>query len=322
MINKDIEIKNFKSIRDLKFNCKRVNVFIGKPNSGKTNILEAVGLLGLSEMKLSEYVRFETLNDLFYDENTEKQIHIKLANYSFFLRYERDQFIGGISDTTTNIAQGILTFTANYNSITSFGLSASTKVMYYRFDDSTKYESREKDYLSPVRGNNLVFLFKINKKLRTLAADLLKEFGFRLVLEPQTNSIKIQKEVDDIVITYPYYLVSDTLRRLIFHIAAIETNDDSFLIFDEPEAFAFPYYVKYIAERIGIDEKNRYFIATHNPYFLMPLIQKTDKENISVNIVYYDNYQTKIKQLTSDILEEIQASDHDVFLNIDRFVEK
>ncbi|RLF84116.1 hypothetical protein DRN48_06315, partial [Thermococci archaeon] len=42
---KTLTIKNFKSIKSLKLDCKRVNVFIGKPNVGKSNILEAIGIL-------------------------------------------------------------------------------------------------------------------------------------------------------------------------------------------------------------------------------------------------------------------------------------
>ncbi|UFH52929.1 AAA family ATPase [Spirosoma sp. KNUC1025] len=41
-----VEIKNFKSIKDLRLDCKRVNIFIGRPNVGKSNILEGLGLLG------------------------------------------------------------------------------------------------------------------------------------------------------------------------------------------------------------------------------------------------------------------------------------
>ena len=41
----NIEIKNFKSIRHQKIEgCKKVNVFIGYPNVGKSNILEAISL--------------------------------------------------------------------------------------------------------------------------------------------------------------------------------------------------------------------------------------------------------------------------------------
>ena len=44
MIN-ELEIHNFKSIKDLTLPCKRFNVFIGEANTGKSNILEALGLL-------------------------------------------------------------------------------------------------------------------------------------------------------------------------------------------------------------------------------------------------------------------------------------
>ena len=41
---KNLEIKNFKSIKHLEMECKRINLFIGEPNAGKSNILEALGL--------------------------------------------------------------------------------------------------------------------------------------------------------------------------------------------------------------------------------------------------------------------------------------
>ena len=40
---KTLEVKNFKSIKHLKLNCKRINIFIGEPNTGKSNILETWG---------------------------------------------------------------------------------------------------------------------------------------------------------------------------------------------------------------------------------------------------------------------------------------
>ena len=43
MIEK-LSVKNFKSIKDLSIDCKRINLFIGEPNTGKSNILESLGL--------------------------------------------------------------------------------------------------------------------------------------------------------------------------------------------------------------------------------------------------------------------------------------
>lgn len=70
-----VEIKNFKSIKDLRLDCKRVNVFIGKPNVGKSNILEGLGLLGASysddieEPVLGDFIRFKNFSNLFYDDD-------------------------------------------------------------------------------------------------------------------------------------------------------------------------------------------------------------------------------------------------------------
>lgn len=40
-----LKIERFKSIRSLEINCRRINLVIGAPNVGKSNILEALGLV-------------------------------------------------------------------------------------------------------------------------------------------------------------------------------------------------------------------------------------------------------------------------------------
>ena len=39
------DIKGFKSVKAIHLDCKRINLFIGEPNTGKSNILEALGFL-------------------------------------------------------------------------------------------------------------------------------------------------------------------------------------------------------------------------------------------------------------------------------------
>ena len=43
----DLEISNFKSIKHLQLDYRRINIFIGEPNVGKSNILET-GLVEVS----------------------------------------------------------------------------------------------------------------------------------------------------------------------------------------------------------------------------------------------------------------------------------
>ena len=69
---KKLSISNFKSVRQLDIDCKKVNLFIGEPNTGKSNILEALALLSWctrpTEALLNNYVRFELIQNLFYDQ--------------------------------------------------------------------------------------------------------------------------------------------------------------------------------------------------------------------------------------------------------------
>ena len=75
----NLSVKNFKSIKDLQIECKQINLFIGEPNAGKSNILEALGLLSWYYYRnsLKEYVRFQGIQNLFYDDLLEQPVEIK-----------------------------------------------------------------------------------------------------------------------------------------------------------------------------------------------------------------------------------------------------
>jgi AAA15 family ATPase/GTPase len=66
-----LRIQNFKSIKDVEMKPRRVNIIIGEPNVGKSNILEALSLLGgmfFDGPKFMEgQIRCESIRNLFYD---------------------------------------------------------------------------------------------------------------------------------------------------------------------------------------------------------------------------------------------------------------
>ena len=128
------------------------------------------------------------------------------------------------------------------------------------------------------------------------------------------------KDFENVIVSHPYHLASDTFQRLVFYMAALRTNSDSVLVFEEPEAHAFPYYTKYLAERIVLDDRgNQYFVSTHNPYFLLPILETTLSDDVAVFITYYDAYRTQIRQLSLDDLARI-SDEIDVFANIEMFL--
>ncbi|MFP3975475.1 MAG: AAA family ATPase [Dehalococcoidia bacterium] len=82
MIN-NLSIRNFKSIKGISFTCRRINLFIGGPNTGKSNILEALGILSFGayhEESLAGFVRVQRVSNLFYDEILDQPVEIEFDN--------------------------------------------------------------------------------------------------------------------------------------------------------------------------------------------------------------------------------------------------
>ncbi|MHA1232277.1 MAG: AAA family ATPase [Candidatus Helarchaeota archaeon] len=125
----------------------------------------------------------------------------------------------------------------------------------------------------------------------------------------------IVKFKNDILISYPYSLISDTLRRFIFYFIAILSNESSILIFEEPETHLFPQFIKYIAESVALDKSNQYFISTHNPYFLSSIIEKTKKRDLKIYLTFYENYSTKVRILSEEDIQKIIDFEMDPFFN-------
>jgi AAA15 family ATPase/GTPase len=103
---------------------------------------------------------------------------------------------------------------------------------------------------------------------------------------------------------------------------AIETNQDSIVIFEEPETHAFPFYTKFLAEKIALIKNNQYFITTHNPYFLLSVIEKAPKDDIGIFITYFKDYQTKVRPISKEEMAQILDLDASVFFNLDQFLEE
>ena len=96
---KKLEIENFKSMKHLSLDCKRVNVFIGEPNAGKSNILEALGLLShASHGNIWGFVRLETMTDLFYNKILDANVDIGFDEKALEIKFKDGIFRGAYFD--------------------------------------------------------------------------------------------------------------------------------------------------------------------------------------------------------------------------------
>jgi predicted ATPase len=337
---KNLEVKNFKSIKYLKLDCKKVNILIGKPNTGKSNILESIGIFSFPFFgRLGDFVRFENMINLFYDHDLGNKVEVtsggetslrvkevRPPDFEFTafnvyseIKFENGKFIGRGGDKEEKVFS--FQFDFNFNGLGTSGYSGISSFKFYRFALIDKFP-RQEAFLLPPKGENLLQILLTNKALKKMVADIFSEFGLRIVLKPEEGKIEVQKEVEDVIISHPYSLASDTLQRIVFHLAAIESNKDSIIIFEEPEIHSFPFYTKFLAERISLDNTNQYFISTHNPYFLLSVLEKTAKNDIGIFIVYFKDYQTKARPILEEEMPEILDLDASIFFNLDEFLEK
>jgi AAA15 family ATPase/GTPase len=358
-----LEIKNFKSLRDVKIDCKRINVFIGEPNVGKSNILEALSLYMTPNCSYNipfqkEYIRYEKLSNLFYDQDRKNTISVEsnigVAYFNYLLNsnniYEiilgEDKSIwevaypsnqekimalsnirGYIQQTRHNtlpyVSGPIRAFVAHVSDGDQ-GFNPDdgrypTVVKRYIFESLVSHKNPASAFLNPPYGDNLYAILENNPKIYEEATHFFSKYGLDLLIDTESNKLDVQKRVGNRVYKIPYSLAADTLQRIIFHLAAIETNNDSVLLFEEPEAHAFPKYISLFANKVIVNKENQFFIATHSQYLLTPFIEQCPQEDLAIFICTYEDYETKVRALSKKEIANIMETGIDLFYNLSAF---
>jgi AAA15 family ATPase/GTPase len=347
---KNLSIKNYKSIKELNLATKRINVFIGEYNSGKSNILEALSWFSTNAIDKENFdniFRFKTASDFFYDFDLTQPIEIKTDDLNLVLRYGRNR-----QGTLTNNLEGIIypadsgidpasiddiynmgnkfpnqkyqAFTLSFDGeIKTLGGILESSFRTYIFKKLSSFKSNFRPFLNPPFGENIPSLLVSNKGYKDLIGSIFKEKGFRLMLKPNEGDINMAKDVNDELYSYPYTSISETLQRIVFYVLAIESNKNATLVFDEPESNTFPMYTKQLAEQIALDtNSNQYFIVTHDPYLLGSLVSKTRMDELAVFVVKMEDYVTKAFPVNEKGLSTLLDKGVDVYFNLNKLTDE
>ncbi len=339
-----VDIKNFKSIKDLHLDCKRVNVFIGKPNVGKSNILEGLGLLGgrySNKSFLSDFLRYKEIRHLFHENDDSLDIEIATNKGQASVRrlngslttYEYREKTPMKVDISDDVPQGYMNLqgadTISYFTFQKDGeldhipIESNEldlpSIRKYDFANLNQFKGGYSHYLMPPHGINLFSIVDRSDELKNDFGKLFKEQGLDFVLDRDEQQFELQRKAGYYVHKFPFFSIADTFRRYMFYITAIESNKNSVIVFEEPEVHSFPPYVKAMAHRMVSSDTNQFFVSTHSPYLLQTLISELDESELAVYITYYQDYQTHVRQLTADELQEAQDLGIDLFYNLSRY---
>ena len=307
---KNVEIRNFKSIKNIEFSAKKVNVFIGDVNTGKSNILEAIALpVSLEEKEITDAPR---ITYIFYNQDLEYEIKIKLENSEGrILNYRMISNDVYINDSEYKL-------TAEYNRGYSGYIHSKSEeikpllddfpIKFYKF-----YKAGRVDYTF----DYIHLILLKNKEIAKLFKEILENYNLTLAFNYTDYGcrVEIYKKTDDLNAPITFNLLSKNLMKFIFYLIAIRTNSNSIIILDDINLY--PVHSKLIGETIALDETNQFFISTSDAYLLNSLVEKTNKNDLSVFNVYYDkkNDETKIKQIDVDDILRIGA--FNIFFNLD-----
>jgi AAA15 family ATPase/GTPase len=368
---KNLRIENFKSIKKMDLECSRINIFIGEPNVGKSNILEALALLSplyseqnenLNKRFLGEFIRYENIKDIFYDRDVQQRIIVDAGQVFTQVRYQANnidsaEFFVGFQNWVKNLFSEHLTgnlqsmqhkfqdlqsenfipilsngklspFEQIYFSLSSEGklhqnnlsLNSNNPIKKYHFVKNIKTTNQFPLFLTP-NGDNLYRIVRYNEELQNFAIDFFERQNLDFLFNDGKLEFEPAKIVKRIKVPLPYSLVADTFQRMLFYMAAIKSNSNSVLVFEEPEVHSFPEYVSMLSKEISKDLSNQYFIATHSPYLLNDIIEQTPPEDLSVFICGYKDYQTYAKKMTSEQLSELLNYGVDIFYNLNSYLD-
>lgn len=317
----NIHISNFKSIRQASIeDCNVINVFIGKPNAGKSNLLEALGLFGCiaanNSFSFLDQVRLGVLSEIFFEHNSKDVVKLELDTNRIVLGFNLYKHFDNINVRT--IKENL-----EYSDFNNLDIGF-VKLKKYQFKENVTSKGVDIESLDSPFGSNLFQLLNVNKDLRKVVSEILSWSNLKLLIEKSTNELKIFKDYGDgTFFSLSYSLIADTIQRLIFYKIAIQSNENTSLLFEEPEAHCFEPYIQEFTNSVKYDKNNnQFFIVTHSDFIIQEFL-RDEESKAKTNIYLVNNVsgETKVKLMQREKNEDVYELGMNPFFNFDQLWE-
>ncbi len=323
---KSVSIKNFKSVKSVTLSdSRRINVLIGRPNVGKSNILEALALFDVpymvnaSNKSMKSLVRIESTADLFHNGVSTAPVEVLADENS--IEVSRSANNGLTVDITLQNDVSKYAFTPSLNLSTKKAPTALPDILAYFFSNPFTAESSNAGFLLPPSGVNLMETVANLPGLKSSLAELFHGYGLKMMFDSGSQQIKAMRENGLDMFLIPFNSLADSLQRLIFYKSAIGSNHNKVICFEEPEAHTFPPYISNVVNDIIASKDNQFFITTHSPYVMGSLLESAGND-LAVFVVDMENNSTAIRRLTEQQLQDTYDDGMDMFYNLEAYTGK
>ena len=307
-----IQIKGFKSIRELDLELRPLNVLIGANGSGKSNFMEVFRLPSqIVEKRLQNYVaKSGGANRLLHfgaKTTPEMQLKYEFARSAYVVHLaatnENNLFFsdeaGFWKTAEVNLGSGHIEtklFTQKEHEIIDFVIDSIGGWRVYHFHDTsdTAYVKltgyiNDNEFLRPDGSNLASYLYLLQKTQRPyydqivktirLAAPFFDDFVLRPIPEnPDSIILEWQDKGSDV--PFPASLLSDgTLRFICLTTLLMQPNLPSTILIDEPELGLHPYAINLLVDMLEIAAtKTQVIVTTQSTH----LVDQFAPENVIV----------------------------------------
>lgn len=193
------------------------------------------------------------------------------------------------------------------------------RILTYFFPKQFIPESSNIGFLLPPSGANLMETVANLPALKSGLAELFHGYGLKMMFDSGSQEIKAMRENGLDMFLVPFSSLADSLQRLIFYKAAIESNRNKVICFEEPEAHTFPPYISNVINDIISSDSNQFFITTHSPYVMNSLLECAGAD-LAVYVVDMKNNETVINRLSDTQLQEAYDNGMDMFYNLEAYL--
>lgn len=317
----DFRIKNFKAFEDLNLqNLKKVNIFVGKPNTGKTSILEALSLFLARNPYMLVLLLSERniLNDedcfqsLFFDYKTNSSISLISNNDTFTIQIKDDEK-NILAFTNSYFVADRLEFKIKQN-LKNAKFEDAGHISFYSAPNSLKFKYRRENEIDSLSELEFIFNFKNKRYQDRFIKDIssilqakdqekmlqkkMQHFSSNIDGLKFLNNNKLVVRQKNLQHYIDFRLLGQGFQTYIFILVAILAGK-KYILIDEIENGLHFESIDLLLESILNSPKNtQFFITTHNEEILQRLASKIGEKNKKTeDIAVFNIYHNKEQKL-------------------------